>query len=92
MAVVWRFFSLCSPECPKQPRIDNSYHRFLYPMICSTIPGVGRLYRKLHTATVDKLLCMKNADTQWSMVSYLKKKINKEYHIHTRKNPGIFET
>ena len=35
---VWIFF-LCSPDCPKQPRIDNSFHRFLYPMISGTISG-----------------------------------------------------
>ena len=32
-------FFLCSPNCPKQPRIDNSFYRLLYPMICGTISG-----------------------------------------------------
>ena len=33
------------------------------------------------TAAVDNLLCMKNAGTQWAMVSYLKK-------IKEKKDPG----
>ena len=37
--VVWIFF-LCSPDCPKQPRIEYPFYRFLYPMICGTISGV----------------------------------------------------
>ena len=36
---VWIFF-LCSPDCPKQPRIEYPFYRFLYPMICGTISGV----------------------------------------------------
>ena len=41
VAHLWQFgfFFLCSLECPKQPRIDNSFYRFLYPMICGTISG-----------------------------------------------------
>ena len=35
------FFSLCSPNCPKQPRIQYSFYRFLYPIICGTIFGFG---------------------------------------------------
>ena len=36
---VWFFFSLCSPNCPKQPRIEYPFYRFLYSMICDTISG-----------------------------------------------------
>ena len=36
---VWIFFSLCSPDCPKQQRIEYPLYRFLYPMICGTISG-----------------------------------------------------
>ena len=35
----WIFF-LCSPDCPKQPKIEYPFYRFLYPMICDTISGV----------------------------------------------------
>ena len=38
----------------------------------------------MDTAAVDNLLCMKNAGTQWSMVSYLKK-VNKDYRINEKK-------
>ena len=38
LMAVWIFF-LSSPECPKQPRIEYPFYRFLYPMICGTIFG-----------------------------------------------------
>ena len=46
---VWIFF-LCSPDCPKQPRIDNSFYRFLNPMICGTISGDESLGKPLTLA------------------------------------------
>ena len=47
---VWIFF-LCSPDCPKQPRIEYPFDRFLYPMICGIISGlinIPWLYNKSH--------------------------------------------
>ena len=40
------FFLLYSPDCPKQPRIDNLFYRFLYPMICGTISGLRGVISK----------------------------------------------
>ena len=36
VAYLWQLggFFLCSPDCPKQPRLEYSIYRFLYPMIC----------------------------------------------------------
>ena len=41
VAYLWQFgfFFLCSPDCPKQPRIDHLFYRFLYPIICGAISG-----------------------------------------------------
>ena len=35
LMAVWIFF-LYSPDCPKQPRIEYPFYRFLYPMIWGT--------------------------------------------------------
>ena len=42
VAYLWQFsfFFLCSPDCPKQPRIKYPFYRFLYLMICGTISGI----------------------------------------------------
>ena len=38
VAYLWQFwFFLCSPECPKQPRIEYLFYGFLYPMISGNI-------------------------------------------------------
>ena len=41
VAYLWqfRFFFLYRPNCQKQPRIDNLFHRFLYPKICGILSG-----------------------------------------------------
>ena len=45
---VWNFFSL-QPDCPKQPRIEYSFYKFLYPMICGTISGNTLHWREIQT-------------------------------------------
>ena len=35
---LWKFgFFHCNPDCPKQPRIEYPFYRFLYPKISGTI-------------------------------------------------------
>ena len=46
------FFSLCSPNFPKQPRIDNSFYRIMYPMICGTISGSPQNTAKNYTSKI----------------------------------------
>ena len=37
LMAVFKFFFLCSPDCPKQPRIEYPFYRFLYPMFFGAI-------------------------------------------------------
>ena len=41
VAYLWQFGFFFTLQPPKQPGINNSFYRFLYPMICGTISGVG---------------------------------------------------
>ena len=40
VAYLGHFFFLCSLDCPKQPRTEYPFYRFLYPMIRGTVSGV----------------------------------------------------
>jgi len=44
VAYLWEFgfFVLCSPDCPKQPRIENLIYRLLYPMLCGVSCLMGQ--------------------------------------------------
>ena len=84
VAYLWQFgfFFLC-PDCPKQPRIDNSFYRFLYPMICGTIHGDESLGKPLTLAVI--LYSMYNFKS-W-IVNWQFFTIN-SYQIQTNRNSG----
>ena len=37
---VGSFFSLCSPDCPKQPRTSFPFYKFFYPIVSAKGPFI----------------------------------------------------
>ena len=35
----WKFFSLCSPDCQKQPRTSFSFYKLFYPIVSAKVSG-----------------------------------------------------
>ena len=67
VAHLWQlgFFSLCSPDCPKQHRISNLFPRFLYPMIYGTISALGvEVTDKNDQAKVHQLIVKDNQQSK----------------------------
>ena len=40
-AYLWQLgvFSLCSPDCPKQPRTSFAFYEFFYPIVSAKVSG-----------------------------------------------------
>ena len=35
----WEFFSLCRPNCPKQPRTSFTFYKIFYPIVSAKVSG-----------------------------------------------------
>ena len=76
----WQFFSLYSPDCPKQPKIGNSYWKCVSRHICSLI--CATYHQQVGTKNIPLMFTLAFLQGKFANYNYISLFSSKKNNMH----------